>query len=134
MLEELLMALFGIQPEPVVAPERAKIVVHASRSRDYVQYARIKIQNEEEFKCFDELMHKESSWRTRENPELAKNPNSSAYGIPQALPGHKMALAGDDWATNPRTQIRWVLDFYLPERYDGKPCNALDHHKRKGWY
>jgi hypothetical protein len=134
MLEELLMALFGLTPEPVVKSDRAEVVVHASRSRDYVQYAKVKIQNDEEFKCFDELMHKESSWRTRTNPELADNPNSSAYGIPQALPGNKMAAAGYDWATNPITQIRWVIDYYLPERYEGSPCKALEHHKRKGWY
>lgn len=134
MLEELLMALFGVRSEPVTTSNRPEVVVHVSRSRDYVQYAKMKIQNEEQFKCFDELMHKESSWRTRENPELADNPKSSAYGIPQALPGNKMAAAGDDWATNPITQIRWVLDFYIPDRYEGKPCNALDHHKRKGWY
>jgi hypothetical protein len=133
MLEALLLALFGLPTEPVVS-DRAEVVVHVSRSRDYVHYAKVKIQNEKEFQCFDELMHKESSWRTRENPELADNPKSSAYGIPQALPGNKMAAAGYDWATNPITQIRWVIDYYLPERYEGSPCKALEHHKRKGWY
>ena len=48
-------------------------------------------------------MH-ESGW----NP-LAANPSSGAYGIPQALPGDKMASAGSDWQTNPATQIEWGL-------------------------
>ena len=40
----------------------------------------------------------------------ADNPTSSAYGIPQALPGSRMAAFGADWRTNPATQIRWGLD------------------------
>ena len=55
----------------------------------------------------------------------ADNPNSSAYGIPQALPGSKMASAGADWATNPVTQIKWGLG-YIQDRY-GSPCSAWGH-------
>jgi hypothetical protein len=133
MLEELLLALFGIRTEPPVQeyPNRV-VVVQESRSRDFVDYARKKIDNETEFKCFDELMHRESSWRTRKDPQFADNPNSSAYGIPQALPGHKMSSAGHDWATNPITQIRWALQ-YIKDRYS-TPCKALEFHNRKGWY
>ena len=133
MLEELLLALFGIRTEPPVQeyPNRV-VVVQESRSRDFVDYARKKIDNETEFKCFDELMHRESSWRTRKNPELADNPRSSAYGIPQALPGEKMASAGHDWATNPITQIRWAIG-YIEERYK-TPCKALKFHDERGYY
>ena len=53
----------------------------------------------------------------------ADNPSSSAYGIPQALPGSKMASAGDDWANNAVTQIRWGLG-YIADRY-GSPCSRL---------
>src|SRR5215472_12521522 len=53
----------------------------------------------------------ESGWRTD-----AQNPSSAAYGIPQALPGSKMASAGADWQTNPRTQIAWMLE-YIRSRY-----------------
>jgi hypothetical protein len=60
----------------------------------------------------------ESGWRTDAN-----NPGSGAYGIPQALPGSKMASAGADWKTNPVTQIRWGLD-YIAGRY-GSPSKAL---------
>jgi hypothetical protein len=62
----------------------------------------------------------------------ADNPNSSAYGIPQALPGSKMASAGPDWANNPITQIRWGLG-YIADRY-GSPCGAWGHSQSHGWY
>lgn len=80
-----------------------------------------------EFSCLDELWERESGW----NPS-AENPTSGAYGIPQALPGSKMATAGADWATNPATQIRWGLD-YIRSDY-GSPCGAWDHEEADGWY
>ena len=48
----------------------------------------------------------------------AENAYSGAYGIPQALPGTKMASAGADWRTNPVTQIRWMIS-YVNGRYGG---------------
>lgn len=130
MLEQLLLALFGFTPE--TPDEKPRAVVVVSRTRSFVDYAEMKINDPEQFKCFDELMQKESSWRTRKNPQYADNPISSAYGIPQALPGHKMASAGHDWKTNPITQIRWAIS-YIEERY-GTSCEALKHHHKKGWY
>lgn len=81
----------------------------------------------EQFECLDALWTRESGWIT-----TADNPTSSAYGIPQALPGSKMASHGADWATNPATQIAWGLD-YIGGRY-GTPCNALSHSNAVGWY
>lgn len=77
--------------------------------------------------CLDSLWTKESNWRWN-----ADNPSSSAYGIPQALPGSKMASAGADWATNPATQIRWGLG-YIEDRY-GSPCSAWGHSQARNWY
>jgi hypothetical protein len=62
----------------------------------------------------------------------ATNPSTGAYGIPQALPGSKMASAGADWATNPATQIRWMIG-YVNGRYGGS-CAALAHSYAYGWY
>ena len=59
-----------------------------------------------EFGCLQSLWNAESGW----NPS-ASNPISGAYGIPQALPGSKMASAGPDWQTNPATQIKWGLGY-----------------------
>ena len=80
-----------------------------------------------EFDCLVALWNKESGWRVN-----AMNPSSGAYGIPQALPGSKMATAGADWATNAATQIEWGLG-YITGRY-GTPCGAWAHSQSVGWY
>lgn len=80
-----------------------------------------------EWGCLEKLWQKESGWNER-----AMNRYSGAYGIPQSLPGAKMASAGADWQTNPATQIKWGLD-YIKGRY-GSPCNAWAHSQRVGWY
>jgi len=73
------------------------------------------------------LWQRESGWNHR-----AHNAGSGAHGIPQALPGSKMASHGSDWATSPRTQIAWGLD-YIAGRY-GNPSSAWAHAVRTGWY
>jgi hypothetical protein len=80
-----------------------------------------------QFSCLDALWNAESGWNT-----TAENPNSGAYGIPQALPGSKMASAGPDWQTDPATQIRWGLE-YIQSTY-GSPCAAWSHEEADGWY
>ena len=77
--------------------------------------------------CLSNLWNHESGWRT-----TAGNQSSGAYGIPQALPGSKMATAGADWRTNPETQIEWGLG-YIKGRY-GSPCNAWAHWLNSNWY
>src|SRR5690606_36548888 len=57
-----------------------------------------------QFSCLDKLWQKESGWSY-----TARNASSGATGIPQALPGSKMASAGSDWATNASTQVKWGL-------------------------
>ena len=81
----------------------------------------------DQFSCLDPLWSGESGWRIN-----ADNPSSSAYGIPQALPGSKMSSAGADWATNPVTQIRWGLG-YIRDRY-GSPCGAWSFKQGHGFY
>ena len=71
----------------------------------------------DQFSCLDSLYVSESDWNVH-----ADNPSSSAYGIPQALPGSKMATAGSDWEDNAATQIRWGLG-YIKSSY-GTPCSA----------
>ena len=80
-----------------------------------------------EFSCLDSLWIRESNW----NP-LAHNPSSGAHGIPQSLPGSKMASEGADWYDNPVTQIKWGLG-YIKARY-GTPCSAWGHSQSHGWY
>ena len=83
--------------------------------------------SQDQFSCLDALYMGESGWRVD-----ADNPTSSAYGIPQALPGSKMASAGADWATNPETQIRWGLG-YIADSY-GSPCSANAFKLANNWY
>jgi hypothetical protein len=80
----------------------------------------------DQFSCLVSLWNRESHWRVD-----AENPDG-AYGIPQALPGSKMASAGSDWQTNATTQITWGLR-YIKARY-GKPCGAWAHSQATGWY
>ena len=121
------------------ASERRASAARASRSRARAQLEARNPQlsarsqaasrgwGSEQFSCLDSLWRKESGWE-----HTADNPTSSAFGIPQALPGSKMASAGSDWRTNPVTQIRWGLG-YIESRY-GTPCAAWRHSQANNWY
>ena len=80
----------------------------------------------DEFSCLVQMWNNESGWRTN-----AYNP-SGAYGIPQALPGSKMASAGPDWQTSASTQISWGLQ-YIASRY-GTPCGAWGFWQAHNYY
>ncbi|MET1044234.1 MAG: lytic transglycosylase domain-containing protein [Microbacteriaceae bacterium] len=80
-----------------------------------------------QYDCLVSLWNKESGWNV-----YASNKSSGAYGIPQALPGSKMATVGADWQTNPATQITWGLN-YIQGRY-GDPCGAWGSSQSRGWY
>jgi hypothetical protein len=114
------------------AKERKKVKTAASRSEgrsdaDFAQkssYSTSEIKamarqivGSGQYQCFSNIIERESGWNYK-----ASNPSSGAYGLPQALPGTKMASAGSDWRTNPATQIKWGLK-YMNERY-GSPCEA----------
>lgn len=80
-----------------------------------------------QFGCLSRLWQKESGWSYEAN-----NASGGAHGIPQALPGRKMASAGPDWRTNAATQIRWGLS-YIKRSY-GSPCGAWAHSVAHNWY
>ncbi|HYJ74167.1 MAG TPA: hypothetical protein VEV65_01140 [Kineosporiaceae bacterium] len=114
------------------AERKAKIAQQVSRNviRDPRAYARLLLAERgwsSEFTCLNLLWNRESGWNYQ-----AYNPSSGAYGIPQALPGSKMASIAPDWRTNPGTQIKWGLN-YIAERY-GTPCGAWGHSQATGWY
>ena len=81
----------------------------------------------DQYSCLVALWQRESNWRWN-----AYNSGSGAYGIPQSLPGAKMAEMGTDWQTNPETQIRWGVN-YIKHRY-GAPCGAMAHSNKFNWY
>lgn len=82
---------------------------------------------EDQYECLVWVWDHESGWRWN-----AENPSSGAYGIPQALPGDKMASAGADWRENATTQITWGLG-YIQGRY-GSPCGAKGFWLSHNWY
>lgn len=80
-----------------------------------------------QFSCLRSLWNRESGWNVH-----ADNPDSGAYGIPQSLPGSKMAAFGSNWRDDYKTQINWGLD-YISAVY-GTPCAAWQHSEDYGWY
>lgn len=82
---------------------------------------------ESQYTCLVNLWQKESGWNYQ-----AMNSSSGATGIPQSLPGSKMATAGADWQTSAATQVRWGLD-YIARGY-GQPCSAWAHSQSVNWY
>lgn len=103
------------KPDPGTAQAIAYELVLA-RGWDDAQYA-----------CLVSLWNRESHWNV-----YAENKSSGAYGIPQALPGDKMATVAADWRTNARTQIVWGLG-YIAGRYKN-PCGAWTSSETRGWY
>ncbi|WP_380161333.1 lytic transglycosylase domain-containing protein [Kineococcus sp. R86509] len=126
-------AAAAAEAERLAEQARQQAAAEATRNaqRDPQSIARIMVADrgwgEEQFSCLDSLWTKESGW-----DYTADNPGSSAYGIPQALPGSKMASVAADWQTNPVTQITWGLN-YIESRY-GSPCSAWSHSRSSNWY
>lgn len=82
---------------------------------------------EADFSATVYIINHESGWRVN-----ATNASSGAYGLPQALPGSKMASAGADWATNYQTQLKWFWD-YCNSRY-GSVQGAYNFWVANHWY
>jgi hypothetical protein len=99
---------------------------HTAQSIAYNMMASFGFSPQTYFGCLLDLWDRESGWSYD-----AENA-SGAYGIPQALPGSKMASAGPDWQTNPATQIRWGLT-YIKQLY-GNPCGAWAFEEANGYY
>lgn len=132
-----------IVEEPVDKIVQVKSIVVSSRSEtsarvatsgsvaEYQAYAKERCYDygwsDSDFYALVNLWNRESGWNI-----YSKNSRSGAYGIPQALPGSKMASAGSDYLTNYKTQINWGLS-YIKSRY-GSPSNAWSSFQSKGWY
>ncbi|MFD9462183.1 transglycosylase SLT domain-containing protein [Streptomyces sp. NPDC060027] len=106
------------------APAQAATPTAASSAKSI---AHKMIPDAAQFNAFSKIVEHESGWNVS-----ATNSSSGAYGLVQALPGSKMATAGSDWKTNPKTQIKWGLD-YMNSRY-GSPADAWNFWQANGWY
>ena len=91
----------------------------------YRAYARGKVGSAQ-FGCLDALWQKESGWRPS-----AKNPGSTAYGIPQLL-NATWAATGISRTSNGYRQVDAGL-IYIEAAY-GTPCGAWSHSRATGWY
>ena len=113
--------------------EAARAAISSNQSVAALQeYARDLVINSygwtnDDFIALVNLWNKESGWNIS-----CYNSSSGAYGIPQSLPGNKMATEGDDWQYNGETQIRWGLK-YIQGRY-GSPSGAWSHFLSHNWY
>lgn len=101
-----------LEPVPEIVTVGVKASIPPERA-ECANWAREAGVAEEDLQVALDLIYHESGCRYN-----ARNASSGAYGIPQALPGNKMATKGDDWETNPVTQIRWMID-YINGRYGG---------------
>lgn len=111
---------------PSRSHDRIPLNHHAQSIAGYQDYARARMDGGQ-YACFAAVVARESGWN-----RYARNPSSGAYGIPQALPGSKMATAGSDWSWNGYTQVRWMIG-YVRNRY-GSPCGAWSFWQNHGWY
>ena len=119
-----------------VAAERAAAAARAQAAANTVAGAKATASSmaasrygwgQSQFQCLDNLWTKESGWDYR-----AVNPDGGATGIPQALPGSKMATVAADWQTNATTQVTWGLQ-YISAAY-GTPCAAWAHSQANNFY
>lgn len=117
------------EPLPKKVKKVSRTRIDTSASRVYASSFMLDTYgwNSDQFACLEPLWNAESGWNYR-----ALNRSSGAFGIPQSLPANKMASAGNDWQTNPETQIRWGLS-YIANRYQ-TPCGAWSHFQKKHWY
>lgn len=101
-----------VEPVPEIVVEGARVSIPPEREQ-CAGWAREAGVSELDLEVALDLIYRESGCRVD-----ARNASSGAYGIPQSLPGNKMAEFGDDWETNPVTQIRWMIK-YVNHRYGG---------------
>jgi hypothetical protein len=118
------LAVLDALTQPTAAPAARPA---ASRRMARRMLGRFGWSASRQFPYLNWLWTRESGWRVH-----AYNRHSGAVGIPQALPGRKMASAGRNWRSSARTQIRWGLR-YIKRRY-GSPRAAWDHEAEAGWY
>jgi len=109
-------------PWPTAAP--VVVPVTTGSHTDWMAAAGIAASD---YACADAIIVRESNWNV-----YARNPSSGAQGIPQSLPGAKMASAGADWATNAVTQLVWMKQ-YVADRYGGF-CPARVFWQKNRWY
>ncbi|MFC6180023.1 aggregation-promoting factor C-terminal-like domain-containing protein [Lactiplantibacillus daowaiensis] len=101
---------------------------NAKPSGDHMHWLKQAGIPKSEYDMYNYIISHESGW----NPH-ATNSGSGAYGLPQSLPGSKMASAGSDWKTNPITQLKWMKDYVTHGNYHSIN-QAYAHWQANHWY
>jgi LysM repeat protein len=119
-----------IAPKASAPATEASVTSYTSQASGSLQSYALELVggSQQQFSCLNSIINSESSWNV-----YAANPSSGAYGIPQALPGSKMSVAGADWATNGYTQLKWMVADYVNPVY-GSACGAWTFHLAHGYY
>ena len=122
------------EPKPEPAPQPVETVAQpvqatTSAHEAFNQVVAEKGVSQSEANHWAELIRRESNWQVT----VSNSQGSGAYGLPQALPGSKMASHGENWRTDPVIQLRWMYD-YVMNRYQGSLANAIEHHNANNWY
>lgn len=120
----------GLAAVKVAGPVLESAMASRATRRLAVRTAKLfarRVLGARQFACLNNIAIRESGW-----DPFDLNRQSGAYGIPQALPGSKMASAGRDWRYNPTTQVRWMIS-YVRARY-GSACRAWAFWQRHSWY
>lgn len=119
----------GARGGPVTAPSGKDEAANQALGKQMVEAAGWGSQ----WPAFNSIVMAESGWdQTISNGGSHGYQPGKAYGIPQALPGSKMASAGANWQTSAATQIKWMIG-YIRSSY-GNPNNAWAFHLANGWY
>ena len=116
-------------PTPTPTPTPVPKPTAAPTPRDTVWNARIyakAVLGDQQYGCVYDLFQMESKW------DPTASSGSGAYGIPQAVPGSKMAAFGPNWRYSPLIQVKWGI-WYVNSRY-GSACNAWAFWQVHGWY
>jgi hypothetical protein len=117
----VLFMLFGVthtSHEPPKQPHKWGVADSKAYARDVML-----AWTDKEFVCLEKIWQKESKWRP-EAYNKVKVMGKNAGGIPQLL--------GMDPKVPATRQIERGFAYIL-YRY-GSPCQALNFHKKKGWY
>lgn len=116
-----------------VSPDHESIMAAAGVSRSDFGYAGYIIDHENASWCPTRWQGTNScpAYYQEKYPG-AESDTSLGYGLCQSTPAIKMASAGEDWRTNPVTQMRWCADYAI-KRY-GTWQAAYEFKVAKGWW
>lgn len=129
-----------IAPEPVKPPEPVAPKVPTTKE-EIMEAAGIA---QSDWAAVDFIISRESGWcamkwenelgacPTENSHKYAEDNAGRGYGLCQSTPANKMASAGDDWRTNPVTQLKWCNSHAVGSH--GSWWKAQGHWVAKRWW